>query len=107
MKYGMTPILVPDNAEFPKGRVIAAFAEAANGLEPTIRSFVVERLQQFPGEPRNHERATPPPADPSLPLVTEHKVMPGRDDRRPRSVWLVIIPPLAFILAAVLWQLSK
>jgi hypothetical protein len=83
MKYGMTPILVPDNAEFPKGRVIAAFAEAANGLDPTIRSFVVERLQQFPGEPRN------------------------RDDRRPRSVWLVIIPPLAFILAAVLWQLSK
>ena len=48
LNYDMTPILVPDDTEFPKDRVTAAFAEAANALEPTIRSFVVQRLQEVP-----------------------------------------------------------
>ena len=44
LNYDMTPILVSDDTEFPKDRVIAAFVTAANALEPTIRSFVVQRL---------------------------------------------------------------
>jgi hypothetical protein len=41
----LTPLLV-SSPEFPKDRVIAGFVEAANALEPTIRSFVIERLQE-------------------------------------------------------------
>jgi len=48
LNYDMTPILVPDDAEFPKDRVTAAFAQAANTVEPTILSFVVQRLQDVP-----------------------------------------------------------
>jgi len=46
LNYDMTPILEPDDTDFPKDRVIAAFVEAADALEPTIRSFVVQRLQE-------------------------------------------------------------
>ena len=42
----LTPILISDG-DFSKGRVIAAFAEAAKALEPTIQAFVVQRLQEF------------------------------------------------------------
>jgi hypothetical protein len=48
LNYDMTPILEPDDAQFPKERVTAAFLAAANGLEPAIRSFVAERLQEAP-----------------------------------------------------------
>ena len=44
--YGMTPILEPDSTEFPKDRVIATFVEATDALDPAIRSFVVQRLQE-------------------------------------------------------------
>jgi hypothetical protein len=44
--YSMTPILKPDDIEFPKARITAAFVEAADALEPTIRSFVVQRLRE-------------------------------------------------------------
>jgi hypothetical protein len=44
--YGMTPILEPDDTEFPKDRVIATFVEATDALDPAIRSFVVQRLQE-------------------------------------------------------------
>ena len=43
----LTPILVSDG-EFSKDRVIAAFLEAGNALDPTIRSFVAQRLQECP-----------------------------------------------------------
>jgi hypothetical protein len=46
LSYDMTPILEPDDTDFPKDRVIAAFVEAADALEPAIRSFVVQRLQE-------------------------------------------------------------
>jgi hypothetical protein len=44
--YGMTPVLEPDDSEFPKDRVIATFVAASEGLDPAIRSFVVQRLQE-------------------------------------------------------------
>ena len=43
--HGMTPILEPDDTEFPRDRVIATFVEASDGLDPAIRSFVIQRLQ--------------------------------------------------------------
>jgi hypothetical protein len=47
--YGMTPVLEPDTAaEFPKDRVIATFVKATDALDPAIRSFVVQRLQEVP-----------------------------------------------------------
>ena len=50
MNYDMTPILVPDDTEFPKDRIIGTFTAAANTLEPTIRSFVIQRLQALPAD---------------------------------------------------------
>jgi hypothetical protein len=44
--YGMTPVLEPDDSGFPKDRVSATFAEASEGLDPAIRSFVIERLRE-------------------------------------------------------------
>ena len=41
-----TPILVTDGA-FPKAEVIARFTQASIDLEPAIRAFVLERLQQL------------------------------------------------------------
>jgi len=48
----LTPILVSD-AEFSKAKVIAGFVEAANALEPAIRAFVVQRLQEAAPEERH------------------------------------------------------
>lgn len=55
--HGMTPILEPDNTEFPKDRVIATFVAASDGLDPAIRSFVVQRLQAVPA-PISESRAS-------------------------------------------------
>ena len=41
-----TPILVSDGS-FPKEQVIARFIQAAAALAPPIRTFVLERLQEF------------------------------------------------------------
>ena len=42
-----TPILVSDGS-FPKEQVIARFIQAAATLDPSIRTFVLERLREFP-----------------------------------------------------------
>ena len=41
----LTPILT-SGGEFARDRVIAGFVEAADGIDPTIRSFVIQRLQE-------------------------------------------------------------
>jgi len=41
-----TPILVSDGS-FPKEQVLARFIQAAATLDPPIRTFVLERLQEF------------------------------------------------------------
>jgi len=104
MNYDMTPILVPDDTEFPKDRIIGTFTAAANTLEPTIRSFVIQRLQAAPGGPLGHWRA---PHDPTPP-VAEREIVPGwRNDHQPPA-WrpALIAAAIAVGLALAVWFLS-
>jgi hypothetical protein len=43
----LTPILVADGS-FPKERVVGRFSRASDRLDPASRTFVLERLQEYP-----------------------------------------------------------
>jgi hypothetical protein len=103
LDYAMTPILEPDDTDFPKDRIIAAFVEAADALEPPIRSFVVQRLHEVTGERRSHEPA--PHTDPTPPVVTEHEIASDWwNDEQPLA-WrrALIATAIATILALAVW----
>ena len=102
MNYAMTPILEPDDTEFPKDRVIAAFVAAADALEPTVRSFVVQRLQEFTAERRSQKRALH--ADPPPP---EREIIPGwwNDHQLPAWRPALIAAAIAIGLALAVWLL--
>ena len=45
--HSMTPTMERDDVTaFPKDRVIAAFAGAADAIDPMVRSFVIQRLRE-------------------------------------------------------------
>jgi hypothetical protein len=102
MDHGMTPILVPDDTEFPKDRIIDAFGDAANTLEPTIRAFVVQRLQAVPGGRLDHWRAPHDPAPPP-----EREIVPGRWSDPEPAAWrpTLIAAAIAIGLALAVWLL--
>ena len=102
MNYAMTPILEPDDTEFPKDRVIAAFVAAADAVEPTVRSFVVQRLQEFTAERRSQKCALH--ADPPPP---EREIIPSwwNDHQLPGWRPALIAAAIAIGLALAVWLL--
>jgi hypothetical protein len=42
----LAPILVSDG-DFPRDRIVEQFTRASSGVDPTIRRFVLERLEAF------------------------------------------------------------
>ena len=112
LNYAMTPILEPDDTEFPKDRVIAAFVAAADALEPTLRSFVVQRLQECTPERRSQKRALhadpPPPEREMIPGWWNDHQLPGRWNDHQLSGWrpAMIAAAIAIGLALAVWLLS-
>ena len=111
MNYDMTPILVPDNTEFPKDRIIAAFAAAANTLEPTVRSFVLQRLREVTGERQRSDWMgdLTDEVDVTPYTLTERELVPGWWSDKELPAWrpAVIAAVIAIGLALAFWLLSK
>jgi len=110
MEYDMTPILVPDDSEFPKDRIIATFVEAATTLEPTVRSFVLQRLHEVTGERQssNSMRDLTDEVDVRIHTLTEREIVPGWWNDHPLPAWrpALIAAAIAIGLALAVWFLS-
>jgi hypothetical protein len=110
MNYDMTPVLVPDDTEFPKDRIIAAFVEAASTLEPTVRSFVLQRLHEVTGERQSGDWLNPLPGevDADSPVPTEREIVPGWWNDKEPPAWrpALIAAAIAIGLALAVWLFS-
>jgi hypothetical protein len=110
MEYDMTPILVPDGTEFSKDRVIAAFVQAVSTLEPTVRSFVLQRLHEVTGERQSGDWLNPLPGevDADSPVPTEREIVPGWWNDKEPPAWrpALIAAAIAIGLALAVWLFS-
>jgi hypothetical protein len=109
MNYDMTPILVPDDSEFPKDRIIAAFVKAASTLEPTIRSFVLQRLHEVTGERQSPDWLSDlaEDVDARTQVSTEREIVPGWWNDKEAPAWrpALIAGAIAIGLALAVWLL--